>query len=67
MLQGQGIALSGTGHVGDTTPNVHLGVRLNGEYVDPLDYLSPASVVDLIRPRADRAVHGLSVASPSRP
>lgn len=49
VVQGQGIALSGTGHVGDTTPNVHLGVRLNGQYVDPLDYLSPASVVDLIR------------------
>jgi murein DD-endopeptidase MepM/ murein hydrolase activator NlpD len=49
VAQGQGIALSGTGHVGDTIPNVHLGVRLSGEYVDPLDYLSPASVVDLIR------------------
>lgn len=49
VLQGQTIALSGTGHLGDTTPNVHFGVRLNGEYVDPLDYLSPASVVDLIR------------------
>jgi murein DD-endopeptidase MepM/ murein hydrolase activator NlpD len=49
VVQGQGVALSGTGHVGDVTPNVHLGVRLNGEYVDPLDYLSPASVVDLIR------------------
>jgi murein DD-endopeptidase MepM/ murein hydrolase activator NlpD len=49
VAQGEGIALSGTGHVGDTTPNVHIGVRLNGEYVDPLDYLRPASVVDLIR------------------
>jgi murein DD-endopeptidase MepM/ murein hydrolase activator NlpD len=49
VIQGQGIALSGTGHVGDTTPDVHLGVRLNGGYVDPLDYLSPASVADLIR------------------
>jgi murein DD-endopeptidase MepM/ murein hydrolase activator NlpD len=48
VVQGQGIALSGTGHVGDTTPNVHLGVRLNGSYVDPLDYLSPTTVVDLI-------------------
>jgi murein DD-endopeptidase MepM/ murein hydrolase activator NlpD len=49
VAQGQGIALSGTGHVGDITPNVHVGIRLNGSYVDPLDYLSPASVVDLIR------------------
>jgi murein DD-endopeptidase MepM/ murein hydrolase activator NlpD len=49
VAEGQGIALSGSGHVGDTTPNVHLGVRVNGEYVDPLAYLRPASVVDLIR------------------
>jgi septal ring factor EnvC (AmiA/AmiB activator) len=36
VLQGQNIARSGTGHVGDSTPNVHLGVRLAGEYVDPM-------------------------------
>ena len=48
VVQGQGIALSGAGHVDDTTPNVHFGVRLNGSYVDPLDYLSPTTVVDLI-------------------
>ena len=46
---GQAIALSGTGHPGDTTPNLHVGVRLSGQYVDPLDYLGAASVVDLIR------------------
>jgi murein DD-endopeptidase MepM/ murein hydrolase activator NlpD len=49
VIEGLGVALSGAGHVGDAIPNVHLGVRVNGEYVDPLDYLSPASVVDLIR------------------
>lgn len=49
VVQGQGIAHSGTGHLGDTTPNVHFGMRLNGQYVDPLEYLSPASLVDLIR------------------
>ena len=49
VVQGEVIGLSGTGHVGDTTPNVHFGVRLNGQYVDPLDYLRPASLVDLIR------------------
>ena len=49
VAAGQGIALSGTGHPGDTTPNLHVGVRLNGQYVDPLDYLGSASVVDLIR------------------
>ena len=49
VVQGQDIARSGTGHVGDSTPNVHLGVRLAGEYVDPMTYLGAASIVDLIR------------------
>jgi murein DD-endopeptidase MepM/ murein hydrolase activator NlpD len=49
VAPGQAIALSGTGHPADTTPNLHLGVRLNGQYVNPLDYLGAASVVDLIR------------------
>ena len=49
VVRGQGIALSGAGHVGDTIPDVHIGVRSNGQYVDPLDYLRPASLVDLIR------------------
>ena len=47
---GQVIASSGTGHPGSLGPaHLHLGVKLNGEYVDPLDYLSAASVVGLIR------------------
>jgi len=49
VVQGQGVALSGTGHAGDAAPNVHLGVRLAGVYVDPMDYLGAASIVDLIR------------------
>ena len=43
VVQGQPIALSGSGHVGDTAPNVHLGVRLAGQYVDPMAYLAPMS------------------------
>ena len=49
VVQGQDVARSGTGHAGDAVPNVHLGVRLAGSYVDPMDYLGAASIVDLIR------------------
>ena len=49
VAQGQAVALSGVGHPGDTIPDLHFGVRLNGQYVDPYDYLGPVSVVDLIR------------------
>jgi murein DD-endopeptidase MepM/ murein hydrolase activator NlpD len=49
VAQGQVIALSGTGHPDAPTAHLHFGVKLNGAYEDPLDYLSPASVVDLIR------------------
>ena len=31
------------------SPDVHLGVRLAGQYVDPMDYLAAMSIVDLIR------------------
>jgi murein DD-endopeptidase MepM/ murein hydrolase activator NlpD len=49
VAQGQVIAASGTGHVGDTIPNLHFGVRLNDAYVDPLDYLGPIDVWRFIR------------------
>jgi murein DD-endopeptidase MepM/ murein hydrolase activator NlpD len=49
VAEGQVVALSGTGHVGDASPDLHFGIRLNGAYVDPLDYLGPANVSDLIR------------------
>jgi len=48
VATGQAIARSGPGHPGDAQPNLHFGVRLAGQYVDPLDYLMPPSVVDLI-------------------
>jgi murein DD-endopeptidase MepM/ murein hydrolase activator NlpD len=48
VAEGQPVALSGTGHAGDVVPDLHLGVRLDGQYVDPLDYLGTPSVVDLI-------------------
>jgi murein DD-endopeptidase MepM/ murein hydrolase activator NlpD len=49
VAQGQVIALSGEGHPGETPTHLHFGVKLDGAYVDPLDYLSPGSVVDMIR------------------
>jgi len=49
VTQGQEIALSGEGHPGETPTHLHLGAKRNGAYVDPLAYLSPGSVVDLIR------------------
>ena len=49
VIQGQPIGRSGSGHPGDLQPTLHFGVRLDGTYVDPLDYLTPASVSDLIR------------------
>jgi murein DD-endopeptidase MepM/ murein hydrolase activator NlpD len=45
---GAPIARSGPGHPGDLIPNLHFGVRLDGQYVNPLDYLGPPSVADLI-------------------
>jgi murein DD-endopeptidase MepM/ murein hydrolase activator NlpD len=48
VARGQVIALSGAGHPGISPSHLHFGVKLDGAYVDPLDYLSPGSVVDLI-------------------
>ncbi len=48
IVQGQVIALSGAGHPTDVSPDVHFGVRLNGGYVDPLAYLGPMNVADMI-------------------
>jgi murein DD-endopeptidase MepM/ murein hydrolase activator NlpD len=49
VVRGQPIARSGSGHPGDTVDSLHLGVKLDGAYVDPLDYLAPLDLASLIR------------------
>ncbi len=46
---GQQIGATGTGHPGSTVPHLHLGVKLDGGYLDPLEILAPLGVQDLIR------------------
>lgn len=47
--RGQPVARSGAGHTGDPVPNLHLGVKLDDIYVDPLDYLEPVDIAGWLR------------------
>jgi murein DD-endopeptidase MepM/ murein hydrolase activator NlpD len=49
VARGQPIARSGPGHPGKTPAHLHLGVKLNDVYQDPLAYLGPMSVSAYIR------------------
>ena len=49
VLQDQPIALTGWGHPGASIPHLHLGVKLDGAYVDPLSYLGPVSLASFVR------------------
>ena len=49
VAQGQAIALTGAGHPGSSVPHLHLGVKLNDVYQDPLDYLGEISLSSFIR------------------
>jgi murein DD-endopeptidase MepM/ murein hydrolase activator NlpD len=49
VATGQRVALSGVGHPSIDVAQLHMGVRDDGTYVDPLEYLRAASVSDLIR------------------
>ena len=49
VARGASLARSGEGHLGVTPTHLHLGVRVDGAYVDPLDYLAPPDVVTMIR------------------
>jgi murein DD-endopeptidase MepM/ murein hydrolase activator NlpD len=46
---GQPIGATGTGHPGSAVPHLHLGVRLDGQYLDPMTFLASLGVQDLIR------------------
>lgn len=49
VARGQPIGATGAGHPGSAVPHLHLGVRLDGQYQDPLAYLAPLGVQDFIR------------------
>lgn len=49
VARGSPIALTGDGHPGSVIPHLHLGVRRDGEYLDPLSFLGPIGVSGFIR------------------
>lgn len=55
--RGAPIARTGQGHPGTSVPHLHFGVRLDGTYLDPMEFLEPPSVSGFIRlaPLSDRA------------
>jgi murein DD-endopeptidase MepM/ murein hydrolase activator NlpD len=46
---GSPIARTGPGHPGSAVPHLHMGVRLDGTYLDPLAFLSPVTLSGFIR------------------
>lgn len=49
VLRGAAVASSGWGHTGSSVPHVHMGVKLDDVYVDPLAYLGPMSLEGFLR------------------
>ncbi len=49
VSEGQLVARTGWGHPTATSSHLHFSVRLDGAYVDPLDYLASVDVTNLIR------------------
>lgn len=49
VARGMPIASSGWGHTGSPVPHLHMGVKLDDVYVDPLGYLGPLSLSGFLR------------------
>jgi murein DD-endopeptidase MepM/ murein hydrolase activator NlpD len=49
VARGSTIAASGWGHADSTVPHLHMGVRQDDVYLDPLSFLGPVSVGTFIR------------------
>jgi len=49
VSRGGTIGATGVGHPGSSVTHLHFGVKLAGEYIDPMSVLGPLSVVSLIR------------------
>ena len=58
VLIGSIIGLSGQGHPGAAQPHLHLGVRQNGEYIDPLSLLPQPDLSDSLRLIPDNCACG---------
>jgi len=55
VARGGRIGLTGLGHPGAVVPHLHLGVRLDGVYLDPLEVLGALPLADLIHLAPDLA------------